>query len=49
MYDKELVVDILENILFSLQQVLKRFQAIKTSSDFIADDAGLEKLDSACN
>lgn len=31
-----------------MDQITKRFQAIKTSDDFIQDDAGLEKLDSIC-
>ncbi len=48
MYDKTLVTDILKNIFSSLQQILKRFRAIENSSDFIADDSGLEKLDSIC-
>lgn len=48
MCDKELVVDILKNIVWSLEQISKRFQAIESSDDFIKDDAGLEKLDSIC-
>jgi len=48
MYDKELVVDILKNIVWSLDQITKRFQAIKSSDDFLKDDLGLEKLDSIC-
>jgi uncharacterized protein with HEPN domain len=48
MYDKELVTDILKNIIWSLDQISKRFQGIRTSSDFTKDDRGLEKLDSIC-
>jgi len=48
MYDKELVIDILHNIIWSLDQINKRFQDIKSSDDFTKDDLGLEKLDSIC-
>lgn len=48
MYDIALVIDILKNIDWSLDQILKRFASIKSSEDFIADDDGLEKLDSIC-
>lgn len=37
MYDKELVVAILKEIISSMQQVLKRFEAIESSSDFVKD------------
>jgi uncharacterized protein with HEPN domain len=48
MFDKELVFEILKNIIWSIDQVTKRFQAIESSDDFIKDDNGLEKLDSIC-
>ncbi len=48
MYDRELVIDILKNIDWALGQVTKRFQAIRSSDDFVKDDIGLEKLDSIC-
>ena len=48
MYDKELVVSILKNILWSLEQITRRFQSIQSSEDFLKDDLGLEKLDSIC-
>jgi len=48
MYDKELVVSILKNILWSLEQITKRFRSIQSSEDFLKDDLGLEKLDSIC-
>ncbi len=47
-YDKELVDDIFKNILWAIDQIQKRFQSIKSSDDFLRDDAGLEKLDSIC-
>ena len=48
LFDKEIVIDILKNILWSLEQIRKRFAQIKTSDEFIKDDEGLEKLDSIC-
>ncbi len=48
MYDRELVIEILKNISWSLEQVTKRFQTIQSSDDFIKEDIGLEKLDSIC-
>ena len=48
MYDKELVLDILKNIVWSLDQIYRRYKVIKSSDDFIKDDVGLEKLDSIC-
>ncbi|MBU0712578.1 hypothetical protein KKA87_11785 [bacterium] len=48
MYDSELVKDILENLLWAIDQIGKRFDRIKKSDDFLQDDTGLEKLDSIC-
>lgn len=48
MYDKELIVDILKNIIWSIDQITGRFQSIKSSNDFTINDLGLEKLDSIC-
>jgi uncharacterized protein with HEPN domain len=48
MYDKDIVVSILKNIDWSLEQIIKRFQSIQSSEDFLKDDIGLEKLDSIC-
>lgn len=48
MFDKELVVDILKNIIWAIEQITRRVQSVKTSDDFIRDDHGLEKLDSVC-
>ena len=46
MSDKDLItLSTLEDILFSIKLILKRFESIKSSSDFLEDD-GLEKLDS---
>jgi len=48
MHDKGLIVGIFANIIWSLEQITKRFRTIKTSDDFLKDDEGIEKLDSIC-
>jgi len=48
MYDRELLLEDFKNIIWALEQISKRFQAIQSSDDFLKDDSGLEKLDSIC-
>jgi len=48
MYDKELALEILSQILKSAQTILKRFDPIKSPDDFTASDSNLEKLDAIC-
>jgi uncharacterized protein with HEPN domain len=48
MFDKDLIVETMKNIAWSLEQISKRFQAINSSDDFVKDDIGTEKLDSIC-
>lgn len=48
MYDSELVKDILKNILWSIDQIGKRFRGIRNSDDFLNNDEGLQRLDSIC-
>ncbi len=48
MYDRELALEILEQIYQSSQIILKRFQAIESYDDFTGSDWGMEKLDSIC-
>lgn len=48
MYDKELVQDILNQILDATQKVINRFAPIKTVEDFTNSPEGMEKLDSIC-
>ncbi|KAA3597111.1 MAG: DUF86 domain-containing protein [Calditrichaeota bacterium] len=48
MYDKELVTDILKQILDATQKVIFRFKPIKTFKDFTNSPEGMEKLDSIC-
>ncbi len=35
MFDKELVIEVLKNIAWSIDQITKRFQVIESSDDFI--------------
>lgn len=48
MFDKELVSDILIQILDASQKVIARFEPIKTAEDFMNSPEGMEKLDSIC-
>lgn len=48
MFDKELVRDILLQILEATQKINQRFQPIKNVDDFTNTPAGMEKLDSIC-
>ncbi|MBN2410271.1 DUF86 domain-containing protein [candidate division KSB1 bacterium] len=48
MYDKELVRDILSQILEATQKISQRFEPIKKVNDFVDSPAGMEKLDSIC-
>ncbi len=48
MYDKELVLDILNQILDATQKVITRFTPIQTVEDFTNSLEGKEKLDSIC-
>lgn len=47
-YDRELVTDIIQNMLWALDQIQKRFKSIEKAADFLDSDTGLEKLDSIC-
>ena len=48
MYDIELVLADLKNIVWALEQIETRFAQINSPDDFIKNDSGLEKLDSIC-
>ncbi len=44
MSDKELMIlSTLEDIRFSLELILKRFEKIQSSDDFLANEEGLER------
>ena len=47
MFNKNrLIVSTLEEIIFSIELILKRFKSITSVDDFLQNDEGLEKLDS---
>ena len=48
MYDKELLLETLEQIHKLTKTILFRFEPIKNVSDFTDSPAGMEKLDSIC-
>ena len=41
-----MILSLLEDIRFSIELILKRFERIESSDDFLVNDEGLEKLDS---
>ena len=48
MYDLDLIREILRQILWSAETIVKRFEPITSPQDFSDSDAGLEKLDAIC-
>lgn len=48
MYDKELVLEILQQVYQATQTILQRFEPVKEVNDFTDSPAGMEKLDSIC-
>lgn len=48
MYDKELLIEIIDKIIWSVELIIARCDTIETYEDFLQDDFGLEKLDSIC-
>ena len=48
MYDKELVLDIVNQVLDATQKVTTRFKPIQSVEDFTNSSEGMEKLDSIC-
>jgi uncharacterized protein with HEPN domain len=48
MHDKELVREILRQILGSTQTIARRFSYITSADDFTSSDEGMEKLDAIC-
>lgn len=48
MSDEPLILEILRQLMWSTDTILRRFQVIKSVEDFTSSDAGLEKLDAMC-
>lgn len=47
-YERDVIIDLLDGLLWALDQIEKRFESIDTSAEFLDTDIGLEKLDSIC-
>jgi uncharacterized protein with HEPN domain len=47
-FDRELALEILNQIFDAIQKIKKRFAPINSSEEFINSDEGMEKLDSIC-
>jgi len=48
MSDTKLIYEILSQVRWSTETILKRFEPIKEPEDFMMSDAGMEKLDAMC-
>lgn len=48
MFDKELVINILQQCLIALDKIIYRFEAINEPTDFTSSKKGMERLDSIC-
>jgi uncharacterized protein with HEPN domain len=48
MFDKKLVLEILEQICNAIQTIQRRFEPIRTVNDFTDSEAGVEKIDAIC-
>ena len=48
MYDVVLIKEILRQIHWSTETILRRFQPVNSPADFTSSDAGMEKLDAMC-
>ncbi len=48
MFDKELAIEIIQQISSAIQTIIERFKPVKSVDDFLDSPAGIEKLDSIC-
>jgi len=48
MYDKEIVLNLLENMIEATQKILHRNRDIKSIDDYLKDDSSMMLLDSLC-
>ncbi len=48
MFDKNFIMEIIEQILASIKKIERRFININSSDDFLDSDEGLDMLDSIC-
>ena len=48
MYDRELVIEILEQILTAARRIERRFANIAEPDDFLVSEEGIDRLDAIC-
>jgi uncharacterized protein with HEPN domain len=48
MYDRDLLIEVLTQILKACRLVLQRFEPVRSVEDFTGSPAGMEKLDAIC-
>ncbi len=48
MYDKEIVIDLLQKMIDATEKIIKRTKNIYSIDDFLVDDSSLMLLDSLC-
>lgn len=48
MYDRELVIEILEQIVTAANRIERRFRDITKPDDFLVSEKGIDKLDAIC-
>ena len=48
MFDRDLVNEILNQILVAAKRIERRYAGIKEPDDFLISDQGLDKLDAIC-
>jgi len=48
MYDKEIIINLLENMILSTEKILERNKDITSVDDYLEDDKGMILLDSLC-
>lgn len=48
MYDRELTIEILCQIHWSTQIIIRKFKSIDSPEDFTGSDSGMDKLDAIC-
>lgn len=48
MYERNILIERLENILEALNRIPRRFAGIDNPDDFIVDEAGIDRMDAIC-
>lgn len=48
MFDKEIIIELLNNVEWSINLIINRSSDIHNYEDFLTDDEGLTRLDSIC-